>query len=195
MKFEDLNKIWLERKLKEPGPACAYISRKAIWRRFWRNLFRNEKALVTCVLVTIVCLAGLPLSTSPPIKAGLGITIIVIGPALLCFSILRLAFRPVFPGLPARQFALKERKRMDAWIISLRWFFWIYFAYAAVMAYEYAFWVTGRRAVTLILMGYYVLLAAVMQITMVRRLRRNYQRGRDALDRFLRELAGEDSCS
>jgi len=28
---------------------------------------------------------------------------------------------------------------------------------------------------------------------MVRRLRRNYLRGREALDRFLRELTGEDS--
>ncbi len=83
---------------------------------------------------------------------------------------------------------------MDAWIISLRWFFWIYFAYAAVMAYAYASWVTGQRAETLILMGYYVLLAAFMQITMGWRLRRNYLRGREALDRFLRELTGEDSC-
>lgn len=186
MKFEDLNTVWRERKYKVPE------FRKPGWRRFWRNLIRNEKALVTCVLVAIACLAGLPLVESPPIKAGLGITAIVIGPALLCFSILRLVFRPAYRGLPARQFALKERKRMDAWIISLRWFFWSYFAYALAMAYEYALWVTGQRAQTVILMGYYVLLVGIIQTAMVRRLRRNYLRGREALDRFLRELTEED---
>jgi uncharacterized membrane protein (DUF485 family) len=195
MKFEDLDTIWREHVFEEPQPAGAGGFRKAGRRRFWTNLFRNEKALVTCLLVTIGCLTGLPLVKSLPIKAGLGITVIVIGPALLCFSILRLVFRPACAALSAREFALKDRKRMDAWIFSLRWFFWIYFAYAMVMAYEYAFWVTGHRAETMILMGYYVLLAAIMQITIVWRLRRNYLRGRQALDRFLRELTGKDSCS
>jgi hypothetical protein len=191
MEFEDLGKVWQEHKFEEPKPLDPGWCLKARWRRFWRNVFRNEKALLTCVLVTIVCLAGLSLVKSLPIQAGLGITVIVIGPALLCFSILRLAFRPPFLGLPPREFALKDRKRIDALIISLRWFFWIYFAYATVLAYEYAFWITGRRAETLILMGYYVLLAAIMQITMVWRLRRNYERSREVLDRFLRELTGE----
>jgi hypothetical protein len=192
MEFEDLGRVWQELKFEEPKPLDPDWFRKVRWRRFWRNLFRKEKALLTCVLVTIVCLAGLPLAKSLPVKAGLGITVIVIGPALLCFAILRVAFRPPYLGLPPREFALKDRKRMDAWIFSLRWFFWVYFAYAAVMAYEYAYWITGRSAETVILMVYYVLLAAVMQIAMVSRLRRNYLRGREVIDQFLRDLTGEE---
>jgi hypothetical protein len=194
MKFEDLNTIWRQHAFEEPQPAGAGGIRKAGRRRFWTNLFRKEKALLTCALVAIGCLTALFLVRSLPIKAGLGLTLIVIGTALLTFAILRLAFRPAWPALSVRECALKDRKRMDAWIVALPWFFWINFAVVTVSAYDCAS-LTGQRTETVILMVYYVLLAVIMQITMVRRLRRNYMRGREALDRFLRELTGEDSCS
>jgi uncharacterized membrane protein HdeD (DUF308 family) len=196
MEFERLKTTWREHASEELNGASSQSPggklRKEAWGRFWTNLFRNEKELVIGILTAACCLIGLPLVKSLLIKAGLGITIIVVGLAFLWFSILRLAFRPASTSLPTREFLLKDRGRMDSWIRMLRWFLWVYFAFSVVSIFDYAFWVTGQRAETYMLMGYYALLVGIMQITMVRRLRRNYLRGRDALERFLHELTDKE---
>lgn len=168
--------------------------RKAVRRRFWAKLFRRERALLACFLVAIGCLIGIPLAKPLLIKAGLGVTAIVTSVALLFFAIFRLAFSPARPTLPARECALKDRKRMDEYRVALAWHLWLlYIPNSEILTYRYASSVTGQQTETMILMVYYFLLAAILQITVARRLRRDYLRTRAAIDQFLSDLTGEDS--
>lgn len=198
MEFEQLKATWRKQSSEEPAPAPtgspAGNLRKNAWQHFWTHLFQNEKELVTGLLIAACSLIGLLLVKSFLIKAGLGITAMVFFLALTWFSILRMVFRPARTNLPTRAFLIQDRARMDSWIRMLRWFLWVYFAIAfwLVAIYDYAFWMSGQHSYAFVLLGYYVFLVGIIQVTMVRRLRRNYLHGRDAIEQFLRELTDKD---